>query len=465
MVKLFERYYPVRRLLFFFGETIFILLIISWVFLWKVDGDVSRLNDPSVWLRILFLLLVCQLSLYYFDLYRFKPGDNLFETSVRICQALGVASIVVGLSYIAFPQLILVKGTFLASLVFFIIAAVSWRLVYLWAIKNDFLNEKVVLLGSGQLAAEIMKEIRNNPDCGYKVVAVVANPNLESVTNNRDFLGLPIYSLEDDLLECVVRSGAEEIVVALDERRGRMPVEALLRCRMAGIPVIEGETFYELLTGKILVEKINPSWLIFGEGFRQSLFRRVVKRTVSIVCSFIGLILTLPLIVIVALAIKLDSPGPVLFVQDRVGKDGRVFRLYKFRSMRQDAEKDGAKWAAKDDPRVTRVGRIIRKLRIDEIPQMWNVLKGDMAFVGPRPERPVFVERLRKKIPFYDQRHTVHPGITGWAQICYPYGASDEDALEKLKYDLYYIKHMSLALDLYIIFKTIKIVLFGEGAR
>ncbi len=465
MVKLFERYYPVRRILFFFGETVFILAIITLVFLWKVGGDLSYLDDYHLWLKILFILVVCQISLYYFDLYRFKPGDNLFETSVRICQALGVASIITGFAYIAFPQLILLQGTFLISLVFFIIAAVSWRLVYLWAIKNDFLNEKVVLLGSGKLAAEIIKEIKNNPDCGYKVVAVVANPSPNALVGSPDFRDLPVYSLEEDLLECVVRSGAEEIVVALDERRGKMPVEALLRCRMAGIPVVEGETFYELLTGKILVEKINPSWLIFGEGFRQSLPRRVAKRAMSIVCSAIGLVLTLPIIIIVAIAIKLDSPGPVLFVQERVGKDGRVFKLYKFRSMRQDAEKDGAKWAAQNDPRVTRVGRIIRKLRIDEIPQMWNVLKGDMAFVGPRPERPVFVERLRRKIPFYDQRHTVHPGITGWAQVCYPYGASDEDALEKLKYDLYYIKHMSLALDLYIIFKTIKIVLFGEGAR
>jgi len=234
---------------------------------------------------------------------------------------------------------------------------------------------------------------------------------------------------------------------------------------MRGIDVVEGETFYEHLAGKIIVEKIRPSWLIFHGGFAKPRHTLFFKRLMGIVFASIGLALSSPLIILVAILIKLDSPGPVLFVQERVGKDGKVFKLYKFRSMRTDAEKDAPKWAGKNDPRVTRVGRVIRKLRIDEIPQMWNVLKGDMSFVGPRPERPYFVEMLRQKIPFYDQRHTVQPGITGWAQICYPYGASEEDALEKLKYDLYYIKYMSAMFDLYIIFKTVKIIIFGEGAR
>lgn len=257
----------------------------------------------------------------------------------------------------------------------------------------------------------------------------------------------------------------DRIVVALDERRGKFPLEQLLQCRLKGIPVDDGIAFTEQLAGKLSVENLHPSFIIFSNGFKRSALFKRLKRLFDVVGALVGLILFSWISLIIAIAIKLESKGPVLYRQERVGEDGRIFTLLKFRSMRMNAEEKGPVWAGADDQRVTRVGRMIRKLRFDEIPQIINILRGEMSFVGPRPERPFFVEMLKQDIPFYSQRHAVKPGLTGWAQICYRYGASKEDALEKLKYDLYYIKHMSLLLDLMIIFETIKIVLLGRGAR
>ena len=257
----------------------------------------------------------------------------------------------------------------------------------------------------------------------------------------------------------------DRIVVALDERRGKFPLEQLLFCRLKGIPVDDGIAFTEQLAGKLSVENLHPSFIIFSDGFKRSIIFKRLKRILDICVSLLGLTFFSPVWLIVSIAIKLESKGPVLYLQERVGEDGKIFNLFKFRSMRSDAEANGPVWAEENDQRITRIGRVIRKLRFDEIPQMFNVLKGEMSFVGPRPERPFFVSQLKSEIPFYSERHVVKPGITGWAQISYPYGASKEDALEKLKYDLYYIKHMSLFLDLMIIFQTAKTVLLGKGAR
>ena len=261
------------------------------------------------------------------------------------------------------------------------------------------------------------------------------------------------------------KTKVDRIVVALDERREKLPVEQLLFCRLRGIQVEEGATFCEQLCGRLSVEDLRPSALIFSDGFKRPLIIRKLKRVIDIFCSLTGMVLISPLCLAIGLAIKFESEGPVLYRQERIGQDGVPFSILKFRSMRVDAEKDGPVWAEANDERITKVGRIIRKLRLDEIPQMINVLKGEMSFVGPRPERPFFVQRLEKEIPFYFHRHTVKPGITGWAQICHPYGASQEDALEKLKYDLYYIKHMSVLLDIRILLKTINVVLLGRGSR
>jgi sugar transferase (PEP-CTERM system associated) len=252
----------------------------------------------------------------------------------------------------------------------------------------------------------------------------------------------------------------------MDDRRGKLPLDELLHCKTNGIPVLEGQSFYEKLAGRILAENINPSSFIFSEGFRKSRLPRFLTRCASLVLAAIGLLITLPLTVIIAVAIKLESRGAVFYKQVRCGEGDRVFELWKFRTMVDDAEAlSGPAWAQENDSRVTRVGKVLRRYRLDEIPQMWNVLKGDMSFVGPRPERPEFVQNLKNIIPYYSERHTVKPGITGWAQVCYRYGSSAQDALEKLKYDLFYIKNMSIVLDLVVIFRTIKIVLRQSGSR
>ncbi len=469
MIWFFHRYYPARKLIFFFTETFLIIATVIVAFYLHGRYIPSYVFSLEFLPKVFLLVFILQIWLYYFNLYSFRVGDSLFDVFLRLLQAIGIATFLLGVLYFIFPSLMISSWSFMIFLFMIIFVAVSWRLLYFFFLKQGFLSEKIAILGLSDLAKEIFEEINKQLDCGFQVNLLVVNgeKHKEEIVKLAEHARVPFkvrFSYQDLYKHCR-QEGIDKLVVCIEERRGGLPVEELLRCRMQGLDIVEGETFYEHLTGKIIVEKIRPSWLIFHQGFRKPWHTMLFKRILGIVLSATGLLLTLPVIIIVALAIRLDSEGPILFVQERVGKDGKVFKLYKFRSMRVDAEKDRPRWASKDDPRVTRVGRIIRKLRIDEIPQMWNVLKGDMAFVGPRPERPVFVEQLRLKIPFYDQRHTVQPGITGWAQICYPYGASEKDALEKLKYDLYYIKYMSTMFDFYIIFKTVKIVLFGEGAR
>lgn len=426
------------------------------------DFDIETLSLDT-WGKIILMAVVCQLSLYYNDLYDLKVTANYRELGLRLTQALGIASIVLAAIYYAFPAAMLGRGVFLTSIVFVISLVCSWRYLYSWGLKKRMFLEQLMILGSGELARAIFTEISGRKDSGYQIAAILDNPAADPAPA---FDGVPLLPRFDRMYEEAVSRSIRQIVVALDERRGKLPLPELLRCKMAGITVADGISFYEQLAGKILVEKLRPSWLVFSEGFKKSRTTRLTKRLFGVLLSVLGLLITLPLTLLAAICIKLDSPGPILYSQERCGRDGKPFRLYKFRSMTCDAEKDcGAVWAKEDDPRVTRVGKILRKLRIDELPQMWNVLKGDMSFVGPRPERPEFVRKLSEIIPFYAERHNVKPGITGWAQICYPYGATIEDATEKLKYDLFYIKNMNLFFDLAIVFQTIKIVLLGRGAR
>ena len=472
MIWVFHRYYPARKLIFFIIESFLILGAIFLSFYFK-GHYIPPLSDLSFLLKAYFIVIVLQIWLYYFDLYTFHAEDSFWDMLYKLLQATGAAISFIAVVYIIFPSLRISNWSFMVFLVVAIFLAISWRLVYFLCLTKGLFSERIALLGVSELAFSIVSELQKQIDSGFAVNLIISRPNkayfakryLLPLLKRSDHDNPQVITDVSNLYKKCKELKIKKIVVCEEERRGHLPIDELLECRLKGIDVVEGETFYEHLFGKIIVEKIRPSWLIFHGGFAKSKYTLFLKRLLGIICASTGLILSLPLIIIVAILIKIDSPGPVLFVQERVGKDGRIFKLYKFRSMYVDAEKDRPQWAGKDDPRVTRVGKIIRKLRIDEIPQMWNVLKGDMAFVGPRPERPYFVERLRKKIRFYDQRHTVHPGITGWAQICYPYGASDEDALEKLKYDLYYIKYMSTMFDLYIIFKTVKIIIFGEGAR
>ena len=269
----------------------------------------------------------------------------------------------------------------------------------------------------------------------------------------------------EDYEDLFLRHKLQRIIVALDDLRGETPIKTLLKCKMRGISIEQGVSFYERLTGKILVEKVPPSSIIYSDGFRSSWWTSQFKRTIDVIAAVLLFSANLPVLLLTALLIKLESPGPIFYVQERVGEKNRPFRLIKFRSMRQDAESNGAVWAAENDPRVTRIGSIIRRLRIDELPQLINIFKGEMSLVGPRPERRIFVDERVKKIPFYDIRHELKPGVTGWAQVCYPYGASELDALKKLEYDLYYMKNLSIAFDLLIIFKTAKTVLARKGSR
>jgi sugar transferase (PEP-CTERM system associated) len=269
-----------------------------------------------------------------------------------------------------------------------------------------------------------------------------------------------------DIDRIIATRHVDRIVVGMTNRRGRLPIEQLLRAKMSGVRVEDATTTYERLTGKILLDDLKPSWLIFSDGFRASRVTRAVKRMLDLAFSILLAIASAPFMILTALAIRLDSAGPTLYSQERVGENGGVFKIYKFRSMRTDAEMAGQPvWARDNDDRITRVGRFIRKTRLDELPQLWNVMRGDMSFVGPRPERPFFVEQLAREIPFYLQRHAVKPGLTGWAQVKYRYGSTVEDAMEKLRYDLYYIKHMSIVFDLTIVLDTVKVILFGKGAK
>ena len=336
------------------------------------------------------------------------------------------------------------------------------RLVAHGLIDEDILKRRILVYGSGNNAARILALRRRNDQRGFKVLGFVASSEERVIPEDR------LLSKEVSLVTTATELEIDEIVVAMDDRRQQYPLKDLLDCRLAGIEVIELASFLERETGKVYLDILIPSWMIFGAGFRRDVMRRYTETAFDVAASFALLLLALPVMALTVLAIKFEEgiSAPVLYGQPRVGFGGRVFRVLKFRSMRVDAEKDGrARWATANDDRVTRVGRFIRKVRIDELPQLFNVLTGRMSFVGPRPERPEFVKQLNESIPYYDVRHAVKPGITGWAQLCYPYGASEQDATEKLQYDLYYVKNHSLVFDILILLQTVEVILFGKGAR
>jgi len=463
ILRIFKKDLPLRNLLFVIGEGALIYAAVLMAAFLRLDSAHASFLSGEVLAKALLIMVVCQACLYYNELYDLKVTDTPLELGFRLTKAMGIASILLALVYYCIPSFLMGRGIFFISLVFLILLVVSWRFAYNWILKKKMFTERVMILGRGRLSREIIDEITSRPDSGYQVSGVIS---MNSTSPSAFFRGIPHFGMNRTLCELADSLHAQKIIVAMDERRGKLPTEELLRCRMKGVQILEGATLYEELTGKIFVEKINPSWLIFSDGFRKSPITRFMKRATGLVVASVGLLLILPVIGIIALAIKLDSKGPVIFKQKRSGEDGRVFELCKFRSMIEDAEAAcGPRWAADNDRRVTRMGRILRKYRLDEIPQMWNVLKGDMSFVGPRPERPEFVKKLAKTIPYYSERLTVKPGITGWAQVSCGYGASVEDAREKLKYDLFYIKNMSLVMDLIIMFKTAKIVLLRSGAR
>ena len=461
MLYLLKKYYPVRKVLFVLGEGLLIFLSINLVYILFSGWEIYRIDCCIDAIRALLVTVIFQVCLYFFDLYDLSVINTSFaDWFSRIVQAFGIGCIVLAIFYYLVPDVVISTYIFWASYILICLAIVFWRLLYFRILNKRLFSVPVVVLGTGELAMDIAREIEGKKDSGYMVSAFVGTSPPQYNPNNA-----PLLSDASELQERCRSHNVERIIVALGDRRGKMPINDLLQCKLQGVEIDEGITFFEAISGKIMVEKVTPGWLIFSEGFRAGLIRFVNKRIMDFVFSVSGILLSLPVTLLTALCIKLESPGPIFYRQERVGERGRHFSVIKFRSMRQDAEKHGAVWAMENDPRVTRIGAIIRKTRIDEIPQMWNVLKGEMSFVGPRPERPVFVEQLTEKIPYYSLRHSVKPGITGWAQVCYPYGASEEDALRKLEYDLYYIKNMSVFIDLLIVFRTVKTILFRKGSR
>jgi sugar transferase (PEP-CTERM system associated) len=414
--------------------------------------------------KALLNTVVIQLCVYYSDLYEESSIRLRKELFLRFAQAFLVGAVVLTLIYYAIPALTVGRGLLAIHLGLGLLATFIWRGFFLWTLGRDALVDRVLILGSGPSAQQIAVEIIQRGPLGYRVVGFLGESPAEV---GRQLVNPSVIGTAADLFPLVTEHKVDVIVVALEDRRGRMPVSTLLRCRMEGVRVEEATSFYERLAGKILVKNLRPSWLVFSQGFNKPRLLRSAKWVGEFLAASILLVLLGPLLALLALAVRLTSPGPVLYRQERVGERGRAYTLFKFRTMRIDAEQGtGPVWASEDgDPRITPLGRLMRKTRMDELPQLINVLRGEMSFVGPRPERPHFVDRLREVIPYYDERHGVKPGITGWAQVKFKYGATLEDSEEKLQYDLYYIKHMSLIFDIGILFDTIKVMLVGKGAR
>ena len=456
-MQLFNRYVSTRGLTVFAAE---LCLIFGSVALAAGLQETPDLG-ANVW-KIGLVTIVCQLCLYYNDFYDLTLVQSTRELVVRLLQAVGAASIVLAALYFTMPWLMIGNGIFVSALFVFVVGILGWRLLFNQLTGSLKLQERILVVGTGETARKVVRQILDQRDFAYHVVGFIDDDpsRIGERIVNPGIVGTPA-----DILTFVDGHQVDRIVVGLSDRRGKLPVEELLRAKMAGIRVEDATTTYERITGKILLDDLRPSWLIFSDGFRVSRITRWLKRTIDLALSLVIGVVALPFMALTAIAIALESGRPILYCQERVGENGKTFTLCKFRSMRTDAEKGGTPvWAKDGDDRITGVGRFIRKTRLDELPQIWNVLRGDMSFVGPRPERPFFVAELSKAIPFYQQRHAVKPGLTGWAQVKYRYGSSLEDAMEKLRYDLYYIKHLSIFFDLTIVFDTVKVVLFGKGA-
>jgi sugar transferase (PEP-CTERM system associated) len=472
LIRLLHAYVPKRTLLLGISEACLITLALAASALARLGAGEARFMVTYQYgsLKILLVSVAFLTCMYYFDLYDSAIVSNRREALVRLIQVLGVAYIALGLLYYLYPPVKLGRGIFHLGFLFVGLLLFLWRRLFSVINSTQRLAERVVILGEGSLAQSLRHEIEMRPELGIRVAGRAQTCAIENSHANNEIDNVPIILsragvCEDLAIGRPIR-GVDRIVVAMEERRGKLPVDLLLSLKHRGVQVQDGNDVYESITGKVPIESIRLSWLLFSPGSHASGLFLFYKRFASVVISIVGLLLSLPLVPFVILAIKLSSPGRILYSQSRVGRDTRVFRCYKFRTMRSDAEADtGPTWAEDDDPRVTPVGRFLRIMRIDEIPQLINVLKGDMSLVGPRPERPEFVTALNEKIPYYHLRHSVRPGITGWAQILYKYGSSVEDAKEKLRYDLYYIKNSSVGLDLLIFLNTIKIVLVGRGAR
>jgi sugar transferase (PEP-CTERM system associated) len=465
-VRLLNRYYTGYDLLLVWGDFLLVLaasLLTRQVLAWAGTSSDDALSMAVV--HGLAMASIVVISFYYSDLYALDQTLSLHELSHRFAAGLGTACIVIGV--ISYPIPNFGKSIYVSEMLAMGISLALWRFGFMGVIKQASIRAKVLIVGTRAIGKMVAEELYLKRKLGMEVVGFVSESagQIALSYGNPKRVEIPIFA-PASLSGLIASSRVNRVLLAGAELGQRSYFKELVSVRAMGVPIEDCHSFYERLTSKIAITDLPPEWIALSNGFRRDRIILAAKRVIDVLAAFFGLMLSAPLMLLTAIAIKLESPGPILYRQERVGQNERHFTLLKFRSMANDAEAGvGPVWAAENDPRMTRIGAIIRKLRIDETPQMINVLKGEMSFVGPRPERPFFVERLKENIPYYDLRHSVKPGITGWAQICYRYGDSEQDAVEKLQYDLYYIKHMSPVFDLQIIFESFKVILFGSGAR
>ena len=415
--------------------------------------------------KALLVTFVTQACLYFADLYSPRQSTDRRELFIRLMQALGAASFILAGLYLWFPDLALGRGVFLIAAFLVIGGVVGWRFLYEVTSKAIGPRERLLLVGTSPAAVALAKELHEHRiELGVEIVGFV-DPDPARI--GAPILNPGVIGAVADIPAIVRDRRVDRVVVSLVDARGKLHMDQLLQMKLDnGVTFDHLPTMYEEYIGKIALENLRPSWLIFSEGFKKTRILLAAKRALDILSAFVGLVLLAPVLVAVGALVRLTSKGPALYHQQRVGQGGRVYTVHKFRSMRQDAEAEtGAVWAQAKDTRLTPIGGFLRRTRLDEVPQLWNVLVGDMSMVGPRPERPEFVCKLTEEIPFYGLRHSVRPGVTGWAQVRYTYGASVEDSMEKLQYDLFYIKHMTIAFDLFVLFSTVKTVILRRGAQ
>jgi sugar transferase (PEP-CTERM system associated) len=457
MIRLFNVYYPTRALVLLVCEALLVggSFLLATTYLIGPDTYIALVYDYGI-AKIVGITVLTLLLSYYFDLYEPQRISGRWELYFRLLLVLSVLSfILAGVVYFA-SDLYIAPHVFTVGICILAVVLVLWRRAYEWIIGLAVFRERIYVLGGGERARTVIETLRMRRDAGMEIVAGEGNG---TSTEDLERFAADLRAFRKP------KPHIDRVIVAMENRRGSMPVRELLDLRLDGVVVEDATTLMERLLGKLPLEGLNPSAMIFTHGFNVKASQQIFRRLVSITVSFIGLAICLPFIPFIILAVRFSSPGPIFFKQTRVGLRGRHFSVLKFRTMRQDAEAKGAVWATKNDPRVTSLGRFMRKTRLDEIPQLWNVLRGEMGFVGPRPERPEFVQWLTSEIPFYELRHMIRPGITGWAQVRYQYGASLEETKQKLEYDLYYIKHLSVGLDLLIMFETIKTIILRRGAQ
>jgi sugar transferase (PEP-CTERM system associated) len=464
VIRLFNAYFPARVIFLGVSEGVLVILAFTAstiIWIGAFDANTVLLYDGGL-LKIFLVSAIFILCMYYFDLYDTLVLSNRREVLTRLLQVLGSACFVLAMLYAAYPALRLGRSVFVTGFAFVAICLAVWRRCFLLLNRSPRLAQRAIILGQGPLTEALATEIQRREELGVRVLGYV-----DSAQENgwrRD--DLRCLGTIEALPELVGSQRVARVIVAMADRRGKLPVEALLKLKPRGVLILDGAEYFENITGKVPLEAFRLSWLLFSPGFHVSRSFLVCKRMLSLMFASIGLMLCLPIMALVALLIRLDSRGPIIFRQQRLGKDGKLFTLYKFRSMHDGADSNGKHTPAQtSDSRVTRLGNWLRRMRLDELPQLYNILRGDMYFVGPRPFVPDQEEELVQQIPFYHQRWTVRPGATGWAQVHRGYCASMEDNAEKLAYDLFYIKNMSIGLDLLILFLTVKILLLGRGGR